>query len=131
MFKEVIFSIIIIVFIFLGNGITENYTKESIEETSNYLIELKDELSESEEEKNPDIINDKIKEIHEKWDERYEKLAYYIEHDELEKVETELTDVQARIKTENYSEAIPEVDKCVFILRHIKEKYAFNLKNIF
>ena len=30
-----------------------------------------------------------------------------------------------------YFDAIKELDESVFVLRHIQEKYAFNLKNIF
>ena len=55
----------------------------------------------------------------------------YIEHDELEKVETELTGLRAYIEKEEYYEALPEIDKSAYILEHIKDKSALNLKNIF
>lgn len=129
MYKEIIISAVILGIVFLGNGITESYTKESVDETTNCLLELRDDLSKEEVEK--DVVNKKIEEIHDKWDERYEVLAYYLEHDELEKVETELTDVRGRIQVEEYDETIPELDKCVFILEHIKIKNEFSLKNIF
>ena len=131
MTKELIISIIIVLIIFIGNNFTENYTKESIDETSSILLELRDEIGKDENEVDFYIAKQKIDEIHQKWDIRYEKLAYYIEHDELEKVETELTSLRGYIQIKEFSEAIPELDKSVYILEHIKNKTAFNLRNIF
>ncbi len=131
MIKELIISLLIIIFIFIGNTITDKYTKNSIEEISKGLTELREELMKEENEINFDIAKQKIEKIHQDWDIKYEKLAYYIEHDELEKVETELTGLRGYIQNEEPSETIPELDKIIFILEHIKDKSAFNLKNIF
>ena len=131
MLKELIISIIIIVLIIVGNVITQNYTKESIEETSSYLRELREDLIKDEEEIDSDLPKQKLDEIQQKWDIRYEKLAYYIEHNELEKVETGLAGIRGYIDKEEYTEVIPEIDKSIYILEHIKDKNALNLKNIF
>lgn len=131
MLKELIISIIIILLIFIGNGVTESYTKQSVEDTTNKLEELREEIIKEENEIEQEKAKKMINEVHEKWDEKYKKLAYYIEHDELEKVETELTGLRSYIEKEEYSEALPELDKSVFILEHIKDKTAFNLMNIF
>ena len=131
MAKELIISIIIVVLIFIGNTITENYTRESIDETTNNLESLREEIKKGEDEVDENIAKEKIDKIHEQWNSRYEKLAYYIEHDELEKVKTELTGLRGYIEKEEYSEAIPELDKSVYILEHIKDKTQLNLKNIF
>ena len=131
MTKELIISIIIVVIIFVGNAVTENYTGESVDETKQSLSDLRDEIIKNENEVDVNITKEKIDDIHEQWDSRYEKLAYYIEHDELEKVKTELTGLRGYIEKEEYSEAVPELDKSVYILEHIKDKTALNLKNIF
>ena len=131
MTKELIISIIIVVLIFVGNAVTENYTRESIDETKQSLSTLREEIIKNEDEVDINITKEKIDNIHEQWDLRYEKLAYYIEHDELEKVKTELTGLRGYIEKEEYSEAVPELDKSVYILEHIKDKTALNLKNIF
>ena len=44
MTKELIISITIIILIFSGNFLTQNYTKESVEETSKNLSQLREEL---------------------------------------------------------------------------------------
>lgn len=129
MTKELVISIIIVILIFIGDYTTKNYTKESVQTTIQDLKELRLEMM------NEDITSqnmiDKIELIHQKWDDIYEKLAYYIEHDELEKVETELTGIKSYIDKEEYTEAVAEVDKSMYILEHIKDKSDFNLKNIF
>ena len=88
MTKELIISIIIVVLIFVGNAVTENYTRESVDETKQSLSALREEIIKNEDEVDVNITKEKIDKIHEQWDSRYEKLAYYIEHDELEKVKT-------------------------------------------
>lgn len=131
MIKELVISIIIVVSIFIGNTFTENYTRESVKETSDNLVELRKEIIKNDDEININVSKNKIDEIHNKWDDRYEKLAYYIEHDELEKVKTELTSLKGYIEKEEYADAVSELDKSIYILKHIKDKTAFNLKNIF
>ena len=132
--KETIICIIIVITINVGNIITQKYTKESVETLSNGLeilkTDLKNELDSNEKEANEEIL-EKIDKIRENWESRHDKLAYYIEHNELEKVENNLTALNSFVQTKEYADAIKELDESVFVLRHIQEKYAFNLKNIF
>lgn len=129
MHKEVIISIVIVVVIVIGNVVTQNYTRKSVEAISSDLNSLRQEL-------NVEDVNQKeakkhFDEIEKKWDNMQEKMAYYIEHDELEKVKTNLTELKSHTETEEYEEAINDLDKSVFVLDHIEEKSEFNLKNIF
>ncbi len=132
--KELIICIIIFTAIVIGNIITQNYTKQSVNNLSNELEELKEniggKIGENNNKENEELIQ-KINDITKNWEERHDKLAYYIEHNELEKVEDNLTGLSSLVKTNEYPDAIKELDKCVFILKHIEEKYAFNLENIF
>ena len=132
--KELIICIVIFTLIVIGNIITQNYTKQSVDNLSNKLEELKEniggKIGENNNKENEELIQ-KINDITKNWEERHDKLAYYIEHNELEKVEDNLTGLSSLVKTNEYPDAIKELDKCVFILKHIEEKYAFNLENIF
>lgn len=129
MLKETIICIIIVIGIIFGNNVTQNYTKESVSELSSGLITLRGNITQKE------VDNEKVKSeiegIYKQWEERYDKLAYFIEHDELEKVETELIAIKSYLETKDYEESISELDKGVFILKHIEDKYAFNLQNVF
>jgi len=127
--KELIICFTVISIVIIGNVLTQNYTKESSKEIHEKLSELKTEVSK--EQKNKDKISKKANEIKQRWDERQEILAFYIEHDELEKVETQLFLLNGEIEAELYEDAIPEIQKCIFILEHIEDKTALDIKNIF
>ena len=128
MLKEIIICIIIVVSIVCGDFLTQNYTKQSITEISNSLSVLRDEIKQN---KDKEEIKEKMKQVKSKWEDSHNKLAYYIEHNELEKVETELTGVESNIDVSEYEESINNLDKSVFLLKHIEDRYAFNLENIF
>ena len=123
--------IFIIALIIVGNVVTQNYTVESVESLADQLSDLKSDIFKEEENIERDSIKDKIKQIEDNWESRHDKLAYYIEHDELEKVETNLTSLRSFIEAKENSEAVSELDKSIFVLKHIEDKYAFNLQNIF
>ena len=94
---------------------------------TNELEQLEQNLKNGEKEE----AEKKTEEINENWEKMHNKLAYYIEHDELEKVETYFTTCQSFTRTGNYDLAISELEKTIFVLDHITDKYSFNLENIF
>ena len=126
MYKETIIIIIIIILIILGDIITQKYTEKTVSEISIGLYELKDCISQNKEEKYKKIEN-----IEEKWDKKSETLAYYIENDELEKVNTEIAKIKADIETNNEKIAIENLERCIFVLEHIKDKNLIKIVNIF
>ena len=127
MYKEMIISVILVILIFIGDFITQKYTKDMVSSLIDEFGKLKQSLINASKEDSEIEVN----EIEQKWDKAHDKLAYYIEHDELEKVETNLTSCKSLAETENYDLAISELEKTVFVLNHITDKYAFNLENIF
>lgn len=131
MYKENIICTVIIVLIIIGNIITQKYTKTSVEETSATLTELREEITKEDNEINGNEAKEKIDKIHEMWDQKHDLLAYYIEHDELEKIDTAIVSAKTYIETEDYSSAATELDVGKFVLEHIQRKYAFNLVNVF
>ena len=56
------------------------------------------------EEQNEEKLNNQIENIVNNWNEKHKKLAYYIEHDELEKVETELVYLKGNIEVKEYEQ---------------------------
>ena len=81
--------------------------------------------------KNNEDIHSKVEEKDKKWEDMFSKLAYYIEHDELEKVTEAIIKSKSNIDTGDEGQAIENIDNCIFLLDHIKEKEKFNLRNIF
>lgn len=72
-----------------------------------------------------------MQKVSDNWENRKDTLAYYIEHDEIEKVETHLTILESDIEVEDYDHALGELDTCSFVLEHIQDKESLKLKNIF
>ena len=127
MYKETTICICIIILIIWLDILTQNYTKTSTIEITECLSELKKEI----EDKSLENAKEKLGELDKKWDEKHDKLAYYIEHDELEKIDTAIVSAKTYIETEDYSSAATELDVGKFVLEHIQRKYAFNLVNVF
>ena len=128
MFKEIFICILILSMIFVGNYITQSYTLKSVNEISSNLVEIKDEMQKENIESKK--VNDKIGEMSNNLERRHDKLSYYIEHNEIEKLETELTSLKSYVEVEQYDEAINEIDRALILLNHIKDKYEFNMKTV-
>lgn len=127
--KEIVIVLCLVILIIIGHVYTQKYTKNFFEDMSNELNYMKEKILKG------NVDNSELKEnienIKEKWDEKYDKLAYYIEHDELEKVEIQLVLISANVEVANYEKCIEELEKCKFMLEHIKDKDALQLVNIF
>lgn len=127
MYKEFIIIFLVIALIVTLDVITNNYTKASVNVLTEELSSLEQILQEEQSEE----ITSKVSNINNEWKKRYGKLAYYIEHDELEKVETEITKISAYINVQEYDEAQNEIDTAIFILQHIEDKEKISVRSIF
>ena len=128
MWRDIVFCIIIIVIIITVDFFIQDYIKNSAEDMTVKLDDLKREVSNKEEEKIKEVDTKKVRET---WEEKYKILASVIEHDELEKVEKNLTGIYSALESKELSEVISELDESMFILRHIKDKYSFKIENVF
>lgn len=127
MYKETIICIIIIVVIITLDFFTQNYTTKTASDITENLMELKEDI----ENNDTDSTQKKLKQLDEKWDEKHDKLAYYIEHDEIEKIDTAFSKVKSFVENDDIPSAVAELETSKFVLEHIEKKYKFNLQNIF
>lgn len=129
MYREIIISVIIIASIFTFDKMTQEYTdkkiNDAIQDLNMIKQNIKDEIID-----NKEVVK-KCNEKYQKWLRYHKYLAFYIEHNELEKVETNYVAGKSLIETEKYEEAIAEIEKTIFVMQHINDKYAVNLENIF
>ena len=125
--KGLIICFIILLLVAILNYISQKYTEKTINEITDNLERLKEILQS----KDKNEIYAKVDEIIEKWDEKYEILTFYIEHNELEKVKTELVSLQANIDVEDYNQANVDINRASFLLEHIMQKISLQIKNIF
>lgn len=127
MYKEVIIIIVVIALVLGLDIISNNYLKEAVVQLSNALNELRIPiLEENQEEAQKQMLI-----VKDKWKEKYNVLVYYIEHNELEKVETELVRLASDIDMEEYKHCINELNTSIFILEHIQQKEKFDITSMF
>ena len=127
MYKEMIISIILVCLIFVGDFVSQKYTKNTVNSLTGILEDLKASLLEKDKEE----ASKEIEALDKIWEDVHDKLACYIEHDELEKVETNFTACKSLSENGDFVLAVSELEKTVFVLEHIIDKYSFNLVNIF
>ena len=132
--KEILIVVIIVVAIITLNYITTSYTRNSFEQVNSKLDAIKNignELLNEEKEENITLISEKIKDLEDEWEIINKKTSFYLEHDELEKVNSSMVKFKSFFELGEYSEAIPELENCKYILRHIKDKESLNPINLF
>lgn len=123
-FKEYAILLFIILFVILIETITDNITRQSIEDINNNISQLENALE-------SDNVEEKIDDLFLAWKKEEGKLSFYMEHNELEKVSVLVDNVKANIKTKSMEEINEEISEIKFMLEHIKEKQKLELKNIF
>ena len=132
--KEILIVVIIVVAIITLNYITTSYTRNGFEQVNSKLDAIKNignELLNEEKEENITLISEKIKDLEDEWKIINKKTSFYLEHDELEKVKSSMVKFKIFFELGEYSEAIPELENCKYILRHIKDKESLNPINLF
>lgn len=136
MYKEIIICILVVIFIFSMDLISNNYTKNVFFNINDELSNLRNEIT-SEDKKEEKIkekmkeIEEKMKEIEEKWYKNINLLSCYLEHNELEKVQRQITLIKGNIDVKEYNQATPQLEECKFIINHIIDKESFLIRNIF
>ncbi len=127
MLKEIVIIIIVLALVISLDVITNNYTTYAVDSFSEQLVELREFLLKEDK----DNITKKIQKIDNDWKKHNRKLAYYMEHDELEKVGSSLSALKAHIEVEEYNDALEKLDSNIFILQHIEEKEKFSVESLF
>ncbi len=125
--KCIIIIIVVILGVSILNIITDKITSESVNSVISDLQELKENL----ELENNEEIKIRMKNVEDNWLRKKNKLEYFIEHDELEKVSSEIYIIKGNIEQEKYEDDIPEIENAKFILKHLEDKYKFMFKNLF
>ena len=127
MYKEIIIIVTVITLIVTLDILTNNYTKNTVEMMSEELTTLREDVLQ----KDKTSAQDKIIAILNKWQEKNNVLAYYIEHDELEKIKTQLTGLAANINVQEYEPSMVQLDTAIFLLENLQEKQKLDLKSMF
>lgn len=103
---------------------------ENMEENDEQDSENKPESNKENDTKNSDLSK-KSQEIFKEWLKNFNVMAYFIEHDELEKVNTQMRLIMAEYEAKSLEDAVPEIEEGIFILEHIEDRQKITWKNIF
>ena len=126
MYRDAVIIVLIILLIIIGDILTHKFTTKTVAEISREIFLLTESVK-----NNKDDIQQKLNNIEKAWEKYSEKLAYYIEHNELEKVDTEIVKAKTDIEVQKYEIAIENLERCTFILEHIKDKNSLKIVNVF
>ena len=129
MYKEIIVCILVVILIISMDLLSNNYTKKVFFSINESLGNLRNEMLKEDKDKNK--INDEIKKVEQEWNKKLNILSCYIEHNELEKVARQLTLIKGNIDVGEYNQAIPQLDDCVYVINHIKDKESLLIRNLF
>ena len=127
--KEIIIVFVILIIIVVGHIITQNHTNDFFDNISKDLDKIEEKIYNNS--FDGEKLEKEIRKIMEKWNIKYDYFACYIEHDELEKVQTQLISIRANIMVGDYDKSVDEIERCKFILKHIEEKDSLKVINIF
>lgn len=129
MYKEIIVCILVVILIISMDLLSNNYTKKVFFSINDSLGNLRNQMLK--EDKDVNKINDEITKVEQAWNSKLNLLSCYIEHNELEKVARQLTLIKGNIDVEEYNQAVPQLDDCVYVINHIKDKESLLLRNLF
>lgn len=128
MYKEIIVCTLVVIFIISMDYISNNYTKRIFTDINLEMSNLREKMVNKEEAKD---TKDQICKIEEIWKKHLKIISCYIEHNELEKVARQIAIIKGNIEIEEYSQAIPQLDDCVYIINHIMDKEKLLIQNLF
>lgn len=83
------------------------------------------------EKNNEESLNKEIENLKTNWFKSQDKLAFFIEHDELEKVSKCLVVLEENCRNKVYTDALEDGKEFIYWLNHFREKDSLKLKNIF
>lgn len=123
--KSIVICIVIVLLIVLGDVILQRYINNKFYSITEKLNEIGDNYENHEE----NLKN--IDELNQIWNSSYKIMACYLEHDELEKVKTQLTIMEAAAQIDDFDMIYEETSRTKFIVEHINEKQSLKIDNIF
>lgn len=125
--KEYVMIIIIIVFVILIEIITSIITTKIVENLHYYIDLVEDGVDNNN-------VGDRMEELSSEWQKSEIKLAFFMEHNELEKINADIINLRSNVKNRNnnnYEDIKEIIDEINYRLEYVKNKQKLSLKNIF
>lgn len=125
--KEYAIVGVILIFVFFMEHITKQDLSDSVKWMKDEIESIENKLEENREAE----AQNEFLDLKGKWEGEQEKLAFFVEHEELEKVSNDMVIIESNFKQNEADEIDENITDLKFMLDHIEEKNQLNLKNIF
>lgn len=125
--REYIIIIIILGFVFLMEYLTSKSLGEATKWMKEGVISIENKVKENQESEAQEEFYD----LQGKWKEKTERLALFVEHNELEKVTNDIALIEINFETDETEDILENIADLKFMLEHIEEKNQLKWKNIF
>lgn len=137
--KEFFLVTFIVIFIVFLEIVTNYISKNSVDKIYKQVTSINEELENANVKKeNGDLertekekLDEKIENLKKDWFDEQDKLSFFFEHDELEKVSKCIIVLEENAKNEEYTDSLEDGKEFIYWLNHFKEKDSMELKNIF
>lgn len=130
MLREICTCVIILGVISI-NWAAQNHTEVVAVEIESKLFDLRETLEKVSKDGPLKFVEDEIDMIYDEWKKSYVNLSYYINHADLGKIDLNLISAKSLIDAGEYTVAMSEIDKCIYELGYMNERYKINISNIF
>ncbi len=125
--KEYFIIVIILVIVFLIDYLTDKNLSDSTSWMRDGMVSVENKMKGNQESEAQNEFHD----LAEKWNKEVEKLSLFVEHNELEKVSSDIVLIKSNFDTNDTDELFQNIADLKFMLEHIEEKNQLKLKNIF
>lgn len=125
--KEYLIIITILLIVFYIDHLTSENLGEAVSWLRDEIIGIENQINENREIE----AQEQFYKLEEKWKEKSEQLALFVEHNELEKVSNDIVIIQSNFETDETDKVLENIAELKFMLEHIEEKNQLKWKNIF
>lgn len=125
--KEIITIIVILMIVFYTEYITSRNLSDSVQWMKDEIAHIENKISENQESE----VQEEFYKIEKEWKGKSEKLALFVEHNELEKVSNNMVVIESNFETNETDKVLENIAELKFMLEHIEEKNQLKLKNVF
>lgn len=130
-YKQLIFAIVIIIIVIILDIIFENYSKKSVKIIEGKVKKIYEIFEVNEKDYDVKELKKLSSSAIKDWEKRFDILACYMEHEEVEKINVNLKLLNCEIKNANWNDAITTTTETKENLKYLTSKYKFSLKNLF
>ena len=113
--KEYLTVIIIILFVFYIDHLTSKNLEEAVNWMKDGLISMENKINENQEQEAQQEFYD----LQQRWKDKTEQLALFVEHNELEKVSNDIVIIGSNFETNETDKVLENIAELKFMLEHM------------